>query len=92
MSDTRKVVWFVEFEWWSWSLSAAGITVQILAGTAPRWAWIIGLFSQVPWCVFAVVTDQWGFLPSSLIYAAVYAVHWWRVERARRAERELAPA
>lgn len=71
-------------ELWSWTLSAMGVTVQILAGTAPRWAWILGFWSQVPWCVFAAVTDQWGFLPSSLIYAAVYVFHW-RAERRKRA-------
>lgn len=73
----------MEFEWWSWSLSAVGVTVQILAGKAPRWAWILGFWSQVPWCVYAVTTDQWGFLPSSLTYAAVYAYHWRNVRRAR---------
>lgn len=77
-------------ELWSWALSVVGVTVQVLARTAPRWAWVLGFWSQVPWCVFAVVTDQWGFLPSSLTYAAVYLFHWRAVRRERSAS--LTPA
>jgi len=79
------------FEPWSWGLSILGITTQILAGRAPRWAWIVGFWSQVPWCVYAVVTKQWGFLPSSISYAAVYAFHWRTVRRERAVMQEPVP-
>lgn len=76
---------------WSVGLSVLGIVVQILAGPKPRWAWIVGMASQVPWWVYAVVSNQVGFFVSSTIYFVVYAVHYWRLRRKERAE-EVPPA
>jgi hypothetical protein len=67
---------------WSIGLSVLGIIVQILAGPRPKWAWIVGMASQVPWWVYAVVSNQWGFFVSSTIYFVVYAVHHVRLRRA----------
>lgn len=66
---------------WSIGLSVLGIIVQILAGPKPKWAWIVGMASQVPWWVYAVVSNQWGFFVSSTIYFVVYAVHHMRERR-----------
>jgi hypothetical protein len=66
---------------WSIGLSVLGIIVQILAGPKPKWAWIVGMASQVPWWVYAVVSNQWGFFVSSTIYFVVYAVHHVRLRR-----------
>lgn len=75
---------------WSIGLSVLGIIVQILAGPKPKWAWVVGMVSQIPWWIYAVVSDQWGFFASSTIYFAVYAVHYWRLRRKERVE-EIPP-
>jgi hypothetical protein len=66
---------------WSIGLSVLGIIVQALAGPRPKWAWIVGMASQVPWWVYAVVSDQWGFFVSSTIYFVIYAVHHMHLRR-----------
>jgi hypothetical protein len=76
---------------WSFGLSALGIVVQILAGPKPKWAWIVGMASQVPWWVYAVVSNQWGFFVSSTIYFIVYAVHYWRLRHKERVQEVLPP-
>lgn len=66
---------------WSIGLSVMGIIVQALAGPRPKWAWIVGMISQIPWVVYAVVSDQLAFIPSSVTYFAIYAVHHVRLRR-----------
>lgn len=60
---------------WSVGLSVLGATVQLLAGPKPKWAWILGMISQVPWWIYAVASNQWGFFVSSTVYFAIYARH-----------------
>jgi hypothetical protein len=37
--------------------------------------------SQIPWLVYAVVSDQWGFFVSSTLYGAVYIRHWVKLHK-----------
>lgn len=67
--------------YWSWGLSAVGLTVQYLAAKSPKWAWSVGTVSQIPWLVYAVVSDQWGFFVSSTLYGAVYIRHWVKLHK-----------
>jgi hypothetical protein len=65
---------------WSWLLTAVGVTGLILAGRNLWWAWLIGLGAQVLWIAYAIVTRQWGFIASALIYGTVYVINtrrWW---------------
>lgn len=57
---------------WSWILSAAGITGLALSLRGHRHGWKIGVATQVLWISYAVATRQWGFVPASLCYGAVY--------------------
>lgn len=58
--------------WWSWLLTAVGVTGLYVAGRKSRWGWAIGLGAQGLWVAYALATKQYGFLASSLAYGAVY--------------------
>lgn len=66
--------------WWSWVLTAAGLSGLILAGQRKAVGWALGVLTQVLWISYAVATSQWGFIVSALAYATVYARNWisWR--------------
>jgi hypothetical protein len=57
--------------WWSISLSLIGITGLHIAGMKSQWGWFIGLGAQFLWVVFAIATNQYGFILSAAAYGAV---------------------
>ena len=67
--------------WWSWLLAIVGITGIFLAGSKHKSGWAVGLGAQALWLAYAVVTRQWGFLVTALVYGAVYARNWLRWSR-----------
>lgn len=70
--------------WWSWLLTAVGVTGFVLAGRKVWWAWYVNIGCQVLWVTYAVVTEQWGFIAASAVYTVVFtqnAIRWTR-ERA----------
>lgn len=67
--------------WWSWLLMVVGVTGLWLAGRRLWWSWLIGLVSEALWIVYAVVSQQYGFIVFALAYAAVYVrntIIWYR--------------
>jgi nicotinamide riboside transporter PnuC len=69
---------------WSFVLAAVGILGIYLAGRKNLWGWALGVFAQALWIVFAIVTQQWGFIFSALAYGWVYGLNWWKWSRDRR--------
>ena len=71
--------------YWSYVLTALGGAGVLLAGSRKRVGWAIGLAVQPLWLVYAVVTGQWGFIGSALLYGGIYLRNWlkWRREAAR---------
>lgn len=68
-------------EWWSWLLTAVGVTGLWLAGRRSLWGWAVGLGAQGLWAAYAVQSGQYGFLASSFAYGFVYATNlrkWWK--------------
>jgi len=67
---------------WSFVLAGIGILGIWLAGRKNLWGWAVGVGAQVLWIVYAVVTQQWGFIASAVAYASVYGLNWakWRKE------------
>lgn len=63
---------------WSWTLTAISIVILLLIGNRHRWAWPIALAGQGIWVLYAVSTDQLGFLGSAAIYMLVYIRNWRR--------------
>jgi nicotinamide riboside transporter PnuC len=67
--------------WWSWVLTAIGVTGLYFAGLRKPWAWLIGLGAQVLWLTYAVMSRQYGFVVSAFAYGWVYARNarlWWK--------------
>lgn len=73
--------------WWSWLLTAVGVTGLWLAGSRKGVGWAIGVGAQVLWISYALATMQLGFLASALVYGSVYARNMikWKREKEERA-------
>jgi hypothetical protein len=66
--------------WWSWLLTAVGVTGLWAAGSKKSWGWAIGIGAQGLWIAYALHTGQYGFLASALAYGTVYVRNYlaWR--------------
>lgn len=69
-------------QWWSWILTAVGVTGLFLAGSKNKAGWALGLGAQLLWISYAIATEQWGFIASAFAYGWVYTRNWlrWRGE------------
>lgn len=79
-------------DWWPWLLTALQVTALWAAGMKRRWGWLLGASVQPPWIVYAVLTDQLGFIPGCAVSAAVQAYSYLRHTAAagRRASHAIA--
>lgn len=68
---------------WSVGLAAIGILGIYLAGSRNIWGWAVSFGAQAMWIVFAIVTTQYGFILSALVYGFVYGRNFikWRNEK-----------
>jgi len=76
-------------QWWSYALAAVGIAGIWLAGKKDWRGWALGAAAQVLWIIYAVVTQQWGFIASAIAYGAVYLTNmrrWLHEERVEPSE------
>lgn len=69
-------------QWWSWLLTAIGVTGLYFAGSNRKFGWAIGLGAQLLWVAYAIATRQWGFIASAFAYGSVYARNWRRWHQA----------
>jgi hypothetical protein len=58
--------------YWSYLLTAVGLLGLWLAGRKSSGGWAVGIGAQALWIVYAVATQQWGFIVSALLYGFVY--------------------
>jgi len=58
---------------WSWLLTAVGLVGFVLAGRRVWWCWYVNLACQALWLAYALVTQQYGFIASALLYTVVFA-------------------
>lgn len=79
-------------QWGSWAVSAIGILGFYLAGKKIWWAWYVNIANQVLWFVFAVVTQQWGFLLATFFYMAIFTrnAYLWTRDRNKKAQKFVA--
>lgn len=64
---------------WSWLLGLVGVAGFVLAGRKIWWAWYINIACQFLWFTYAIVTQQWGFFVSAVVYTVVFsqnAIQW----------------
>lgn len=57
---------------WSFLLMIVGVAGLYLAGRDKAIGWLVGMFAQVLWVIYALVTGQYGFLISAVVYGVVY--------------------
>jgi hypothetical protein len=57
---------------WSWVLAVIGTTGIFFVGKKNVWSWLLLLFNEVLWVIYATSTKQYGFYLASLGYGAVY--------------------
>jgi len=75
--------------WWSWLLTAWGVTGLVLAGRRKSVGWAVGLSAQALWVAYAIATRQWGFIVSAVAYGCVYARNWMTWRRSERSIEEV---
>lgn len=66
-------------QYWSWLLGVVGVVGFILAGRKVWWSWYINLACQALWFAYAIVTEQYGFIATALVYTVVFgknAISW----------------
>lgn len=64
---------------WSWILSAVGLVGFFFAGRKVWWAWYINIACQALWFIYAIVSEQYGFIVASLAYTFLFtknAIAW----------------
>lgn len=79
-------------QWWSWILTAVGLTGFILAGRKVWWCWYVNIFCQALWFTYAIVTKQYGFIAASLAYTVVFtqnATKWTKEHLKERRDAEF---
>lgn len=58
---------------WSWLLGILGVTGLLIAGSKIWWGWLINLANEILWIIYAISTEQYGFILMAVAYAVVYA-------------------
>ena len=56
----------------SYLLAAIGVTGIYFVGRKNKWAWLWLIFNECLWIIYAVTTDQYGFIFAAVAYTAVY--------------------
>jgi hypothetical protein len=56
---------------WPWVLTGLQVLALWAAGRGLRFGWLLGGTVQLPWIVYALLTDQIGFIPGCVVSACV---------------------
>lgn len=59
-------------EYWSWLLAILGVSGMYFVGKKSIWGWPVLLANEVIWVVYALFTQQYGFIVMAIAYAIVY--------------------
>lgn len=70
-------------EWGPSTLSAIGVIGFFLAGRKIWWSWYINIACQILWVIFALSTQQLGFLLGAAVYVVVFTGNAYRWTRDR---------
>lgn len=76
-------------QYWSWLLTAIGLTGFVLAGKKVWWCWYINIACQILWFIYAITTKQYGFIVAAVAYTYVFsknAAAWTNEHNAKEAE------
>jgi hypothetical protein len=71
---------------WPWVLTGLQVLALWAAGRRRWWAWLLGGCIQLPWIAYALMTDQFGFIPGCAISAVVQTYSFLHSSRTTRSE------
>jgi len=65
---------------WSYTLAGLGVLSLYLTGKKKKSGWLVGLVNSALWIIYAVITNQLGFLLSALVFIWVQSKNYlqWR--------------
>lgn len=71
---------------WSWVLAFVGLVGFWLAGRKVWWCWYINIVAQILWFSYAIITQQYGFVVSAILYSIVFFqnARTWTLEHFRK--------
>ena len=70
-------------EYWSYLLAFIGVSGNVLVGRKTIWGWPILFINECLWIIYALTTQQYGFIFAAIAYGVVYVksfLHWKRDE------------
>ena len=70
-------------EYWSYLLAFIGVSGIFLVGRKTICGWPMLFINECLWIIYALTTQQYGFIFSAIAYGAVYVksfLHWKRDE------------
>jgi nicotinamide riboside transporter PnuC len=67
---------------WSYTLAGLGVLSLYLTGKKLKSGWVVGLVNSGLWIIYAITTNQLGFLLSAFVFIWVQAKNWlkWKAE------------
>lgn len=79
---------FLESLPWDWILSIAGALGMWLVGKKRWWSWYVGIGTQGLWIMYALISQQYGFLASVALFGSVYVQNAYKWTKEHRAQKE----
>jgi hypothetical protein len=73
--------------WWSWILAAIGVAGIFLVGRKTIWGWLVLCLNECLWIIYALATNQYGFIFAAIAYGIVYVksfLHWNKDEKKKK--------
>jgi hypothetical protein len=71
---------------WPWVLTGLQVLALWAAGRGLRLGWLLGGTVQFPWIVYALLTNQIGFIPGCVVSASVQLYSYAAAEAPREKE------
>jgi hypothetical protein len=59
-------------QYWSWILVTIGVAGIFLVGRKTIWGWLVLCVNECLWIVYALTTEQHGFIVGAIVYGIVY--------------------
>lgn len=63
---------------WSWVLTVVGGLGFYLVGRRLLVGWLVCFLSEALWIIYALQTDQYGFIAGAVIYQWIAMLSFWR--------------
>lgn len=57
--------------WWSIVLPAMGFVATWMLGNRWKSGWLVGVAQNAAWLVYAAISEQWGFIASSVVFTVI---------------------